>query len=225
MAKADIHLTQKNTPFETEFAAKTQAARIKKETGMVLEAIPHEGGFALRETGEQISPTQETKVEEHKAITEQEPRKESAKVTESRPDRLAEKRKKRAEIGVRSPLEARIPPGFVGRWVLDNPKLGGKRLRERINKGWDYVSDTTNTPVAGDVNRASQMGSVVTMPAGSGGTLYLMVIEQELANEDRAAYNARLDEIDRQMRKGAEVPGISGTGMTEHVTNPQVLSR
>ena len=63
------------------------------------------------------------------------------------------------------------------------------------------------------------------MPAGNGGKLYLMVIEKVLHDEDKAAYNAKLDVIDKQMRRSAEVPGIQGTGMTVNVTTPQVLSR
>ena len=160
------------------------------------------------------------------AITEQESHSEGATAVQSRPDRLAEKRKKRAEVGARSPLDARIPPGYVGRWVLDNPELGGKRLRERADKGWDFVTnDATHTPVSGDVNRPGSLGSFVEMPAGNGGKLYLMVIEKVLHDEDKAAYNAKLDVIDKQMRRSAEVPGIQGTGMTVNVTTPQVLSR
>jgi len=156
-----------------------------------------------------------------------EPKEETRQESAARPDRLAEKRKKRAGLTTRKNLEVEkqyIPPGFKGYWELDSPNIGGRRLRKRTNAGWDFVTmkDGKPTAVEGDVNKASSMGSIVTMPAGNGGTLYLMVIEEELYREDRAAYEARLDAIDDQMQKQAHKPDIEGTGIRTHVTKPTV---
>ena len=233
MAEAKVHLNADGTPIKTEKAAQLAQGRLKAK-GIKSEIITYDdgdtNGFALQETEAQateetppVTATQETQAPQPETASSEAPVKSAV-----RPDRLARKRKMRAELGARSPLDARVPPGYRGYWELDNEKLGGQSLQKRINVGWDFVrkeKDGKYTAVSGDVGRASGMGSLVTMPAGGGGTLYLMVIELELYKEDREAYDAKLDEIDDQMQRDAVHPDIQGTGMTIRTSTPQVLQR
>ncbi len=196
------------TVYETEQIAKMiQGKRFKRDKKETV-IVPVEGGFVLQEPGAQSA------VEGSEAPKG------------SRADRLAQKRVRRAGLADRGPLELALgftlPENIVPYWEIDGPGFGGRELEKRLRKGWEFVDRKIPTETTDDINRASQMGSVVTQPAGNGNTLYLMVIEKELADEDDLAYNAKLDEVEEQMRIQTKNPDIENTGLQMESRRGQV---
>ncbi len=213
-ASGKVHLSEKDTPFTNEERARKAMENISVET----EIVPYGKGFALRETGRE-KPAEIPQTESAQTERPKESR------TASRPDRnatLSAKRERRKELGARDPLESYKIPGMVLRWVRDTEREGGRRIYQRLKAGWDFVEmrDGVPTAVQGDVNRGGISDRYVTMPGGSGATLYLMAIEEELFQEDREAFKESQDRKMEQMRKSALHPDIEGTGLRMHVTNP-----
>jgi len=215
--------SQEQKVYKTEASAKMIQGK-KSKAGVETEIKPVDGGFILEEIGAQSAGSTSA---ESTATGQQEARQQRPTGRKSREERLAEKRKKRKNLQLRQVLDARIPPGFVGYWELDNEKMGGSRLQKRLARGWEFVYDKNPSETTGDVGRGSQMGSAVTRPAGNGGTLYLMVIEQELYDEDMRAYNAKLDETEKELEEGpklAREAGITGAGLQMSSSKPEVRS-
>lgn len=205
-----LHLTGKNEPFKTEAAAQAAQTRLDTPT----EIVKFGEGFALKEIG-QKQPEAEQEIRQEKPKT-------------ARPDRnavLSAARARRKELAARDPLETYKIPGMVLRWVRDTEREGGRNLRKRLNRGWNFVEmmDGEPTPVYGDVNRGSISDRYVTMPGGHGATLYLMAIEESLYTEDTEEKKKRLDDTTEQIRKSAMHPDIEGSGLSWRVTNPKPI--
>lgn len=197
------------TVYTTERTAKMIQGKRAKRGDEATTIVPVEGGFVLQPAGAQ-SATETT-----------------AAPKGSRADRLAQKRVLRAGLADRGPLDLalgfKLPENIVPYWEIDGPGYGGRELQKRLDKCWEFVDRKVTTETTGDINRASQIGSVVTQPAGNGNTLYLMVIERELADEDDLAYNAKLDEVEVQMKIQAENPEIQNTGLQMESRRGQVV--
>ncbi len=205
-----LFLTNKQEPFETEAAAKAAQRKVDGETVV----IPYKTGFALRGVVKEDG--------------QEKPKDTGEKPKTSRPDRnaiLSQKRTRRKEMDARDPLETHKIPGMVMRWVRDTEREGGRKILQRVNRGWSFVElqDGVPTAVYGDVNRGSISDRYVTMPGGNGATLYLMAIEEELFQEDTEAKKAKLDNTTEQIRKAAMHPDIEGSGLSWKVTNPKPI--
>jgi len=122
-------------------------------------------------------------------------------------DRQPEGRRKRTPLGVmRGKLDAKIPDGFVGRWINDE----GNRISAAIQGGWEFMKG--GEPVGqGPVDLNSDLGSYTSQIAGTkddGSPLrtYLMVIKREWYEEDQREKQRPVDEIDNQIRRGKFAP-------------------
>ncbi len=195
------------TVYGTDTAAKQIQTKRFKRNGEKTIIVPVEGGFVLQPEGAQ-------------SATET-----PAAPKGSRADRLASKRVLRAGLADRGPLELDfpLPDNVVAYWEIEGPGYGGRELQKRLRKGWEFVDRKVTTKTTGDIGRATATGSVVTQPAGNGNTLYLMVIEKELADEDDLAYNAKLDEVEEQMRIQAKHEKIEDTGLQMESRRGQVV--
>ena len=85
-------------------------------------------------------------------------------------------------------------PNYVYRWVMDSPG----RLEQFKKAGYEVVESNPEVGQAA-VDRATQLGSSVTMVRGSG-TLVLMRIPREWYDEDQTAKQEELDALDETMR-------------------------
>ncbi len=188
-------------------AKQMQTKRLNRDPDDKTIVVPVEGGFILQPEGAQ-------------SATET-----PAAPKGSRADRLASKRVLRAGLADRGPLELDfpLPENVVAYWEIEGPGYGGRELQKRLRKGWEFVDRKVTTKTTGDIGRATATGSVVTQPAGNGNTLYLMVIEKELADEDDLAYNAKLDEVEEQMRIQAKHEKIEDTGLQMESRRGQVV--
>jgi hypothetical protein len=215
MAQANkIHLNDKDNAYKTEALAREAQGALSVAT----EIVPFGNGFALRETGKE-KPAGTTQTDSAQTERPKESR------TAARPDRnavLSAKRERRKELGARDPLEAYKIPGMVTRWVRDTEREGGRKIHQKLKKGWDFVElcDGVPTAVQGDVGRGAISDRYVTMPGGNGAVMYLMAIEQELFQEDREESKEAQDRKIEQMRKSAMHPDIEGTGLRMSVTTP-----
>lgn len=103
---------------------------------------------------------------------------------------------KRIPVGGRRNIltVANKDPNLVYRWVLDSPG----RLEDFKMGGYSVVSAN---PEVGDatVDRASKLGSAVTMVRGSA-TLVLMSIPREWYDEDQKAKQDSIDALEETMR-------------------------
>lgn len=105
-------------------------------------------------------------------------------------------RKQRVPVGGHRNIltVANKDPNFEYRWVLDSPG----RLEQFKEGGYEVV---TETPEVGDptVDRASQLGSAVTMVRGTS-TLVLMRIPREWYEEDQKAKQDEIDALEATMK-------------------------
>jgi len=89
---------------------------------------------------------------------------------------------------------------FVGRVVNDDPG----RIERMLNKGWDFVQETTEAPTGSD---NMDIGTNVSRPVdGKGKRGYLMVMRKEWYEEDKKVKQDKLDKVDADIKRG-NVPG------------------
>ncbi len=89
-------------------------------------------------------------------------------------------------------LEAPKRPGYFRRWAADRKT----NLQRYLNAGYKFVTDDITVEEAGN-----SQNSRVSQISGDE-MLYLMEIPQKLYDEDQAAKQAELDEIDETLRRG-----------------------
>lgn len=119
-------------------------------------------------------------------------------------DRKEEQRFQRIPMGgARTKLDTDQRDGYVRRWINDT----GSRLADAERAGYAYVTevDRVGDP---DVTNRLQPGSKVAKQVGRDKmgqaiTAYLMEIRKDWYEEDQAAKQARIDEIDDQIRSGS----------------------
>lgn len=113
-------------------------------------------------------------------------------------------RPKRVPVGVRQVLTYPPIPGYRVRLVND--------VDDRIDrfKAAGYVPVESHE-ILGDPScgSGSQEGSAVSKPVGAGRKGVLMKIKNELYQEDQAAKQREVDEIESTMQRGAESQGLT----------------
>ena len=87
-------------------------------------------------------------------------------------------------------------PNYVYRWVNDSPG----RLEQFQKGGYEFVEDNLKVGQP-TVDKATRLGTATTMVRGTA-TLVLMRILREWYDEDQAAKQLALDELEDSMREG-----------------------
>lgn len=110
-----------------------------------------------------------------------------------------DRRERKPLSGFRLKLDAPSREGYQRRWINDT----GNRLREAQEGGWTFVNDETAL-TASHTDTADTRVSVIAGRHEAGGVMhaYLMEIPQEWYDEDQAAKEQELDEIDEALRRG-----------------------
>ena len=107
-----------------------------------------------------------------------------------------------------------IPEDKVVRWINDHPG----RVDSALGGGYTFVQDPKQeVKVGDDPLRHRGMDSAVTAIVGTtdGGEpirAYLMMLDKDLYEEDKAAKEAEMDKTDASIRRGVG-PGASEEGM------------
>lgn len=100
-------------------------------------------------------------------------------------------------------------PGFVRRWVNDDPSKPGIRINAFLRAGWRIVTDDVSVGTPGIVNQNTSLGSGARKHATGGLTIVLMEIEQKYYDEDQANKMLKVDKIERAI--------IGGSGLDERI--------
>lgn len=113
--------------------------------------------------------------------------------------------RKRIPLGSRNVLTAPKKPGFVRRFVNDK----GDRIQSFKDAGWLTVDDVTKT---GDdkAGRVTSMGSGANPHVGGGQRAVLMEIPEEIYKEDRADSQAKITQVENEIRRNQISPGNDG---------------
>ena len=102
-----------------------------------------------------------------------------------------------------------MDPNYVYRWVYENPNRPGRVARLEL-AGYEVVQQEIRAG-HNTVDRGSQVGSTVTRVDGSG-HLILMRILKEWFDEDQAAEQDRIDELEATIKNDVREGRIPGTG-------------
>lgn len=111
-------------------------------------------------------------------------------------------RNKRVPLGVaRSKLSVPGRPGYVRRWINDTEG----RLANAVDGGYEYATDQKlqiGQPDIDNENRdlGARISRVVDKTTGQ--KAYLMEIKEEFYKEDQHAKIAKVEEVDRRIKKG-----------------------
>ncbi len=97
-------------------------------------------------------------------------------------DKTPRNRPKRTPVGRRNVLRAEARPGFVRRFVNNNPE----RVQQLIDAGYVVVKDGSAIDDP-NVGTATSMGSQSSKPVGGGKKAILMEIKEEWYREDQQA--------------------------------------
>lgn len=131
---------------------------------------------------------------------------ESPNQPEARGRGTANTRNERIPFGVpQSRLTvANQDPAFVYRWVNDD---GRGRLDRALAGGYEFAPSESQRVGSGAADGNSDVGSRVsrvvgTQEGGAGMRAYLMRIKREWYLEDQRAKQAKVDEIDKSIRRG-----------------------
>ena len=113
--------------------------------------------------------------------------------------------RKRIPLGTRNILTAPKKSGFVRRFVNDK----GDRVESFKDAGWNTVDEDVQV---GDskVGKASSMGSLVNPHVGGGQRAILMEIPEKLYNEDKAASQAAITQVENEIKRTSKTPGKDG---------------
>jgi hypothetical protein len=120
---------------------------------------------------------------------------------------FAEK-KKRVPVGLRDPmaLSKDLDPNFNYRFVRNTPG----RVDKFIEGGYEMV---TGDARIGDPNiaKASNMGSAFSIASGDNADrVFLMRIPKEYYDEDHAAKQAKINEVEEQLKQKPKEQGLQG---------------
>ena len=118
---------------------------------------------------------------------------------------IGKKTRKRVPLGTRNILTAPKKPGFVRRFVNDK----GDRIESFKDAGWNAVDEDVQV---GDpkVGKASSMGSLANPHVGGGQRAVLMEIPEEIYNEDRAASQAKITQVENEIKRNSKTLGKDG---------------
>jgi len=118
--------------------------------------------------------------------------------------------RKRIPLGTRNVLTAPKRPGFVRRFVNDEPD----RIQAFIDAGYEIVKDDSISSGDDKTGRPSHMGSLINPSVGSGKKAILMEIKKEYYDADQAERSAKTKAIENEMRRDKSKlygDGLSGT--------------
>lgn len=113
--------------------------------------------------------------------------------------------RKRIPLGTRNVLTAPKKLGFVRRFVNDQ----GDRIQMFKDAGWVVVDDVS---MVGDdkLGRASLMGSMANPSVGGGQRAILMELPEETYNEDRAVSQAKITQVENEIKRNSRGEGKDG---------------
>jgi hypothetical protein len=138
-------------------------------------------------------------------MTEENQTAEPAKARGARPSRHIDYRdpELRRRPGTRKgKLDASVPEGLTGRWVLDLPG----RVNEFVERGWKFAEQGRDGVLRESANdapgNAIRINHALVGEGGESVKQYLMLIPTELYEEDKAFYERRRQEIIEQMETG-----------------------
>ena len=103
-----------------------------------------------------------------------------------------------------------LPPNKVGRWVVDRD--AGNRIQMFLNAGYEFVTQKGLIVGERKVDASKETGDVVARISG-GETLYLMAIDRALYEQDQAAKQLKVDEVERAMDAEARKESRYGEGL------------
>lgn len=105
-------------------------------------------------------------------------------------------RAKRKPLGVSEQrLQANVPSGMTGRWINDVPG----RIQRAMEAGYEFISSDGEVVQNRDGGRSEIVGS-----GRDGGAMkaFLMAIPTVLYEQDQAAKQSKIDEVDDAIRRG-----------------------
>lgn len=120
-------------------------------------------------------------------------------------------RRRRVPLGVpRQKLNAPQRPGYVRRWVNDDPG----RLDAAQEGGYEYVTGESRSEGGATDGMGAKISRVVgTRDGGAPITAYLMEIKKEWYDEDQEAKQGKIDDSEAALRRGQDQhgkPGVDG---------------
>jgi len=111
-----------------------------------------------------------------------------------------ESRVKRTPIGTRNVLTvAGKDPNYVYRIINDS----GDRVQEFMEAGYELVKDDSVKVGDKKVNKASSEGSLSQVSVGQGQKAFVVRIKKEWYEEDQAAKQLRVDELENSTKAKA----------------------
>ena len=118
--------------------------------------------------------------------------------------------RKRVPLGTRNILTAPKRPGFVRRFVNDT----GDRIQLFKEAGWLAVESVGNPIGDPHVGKVSTIGSSANPHVGGGQRAVLMEIPEEYYNEDYNAAQAKITEVENEIKRNSSKPGKDGLAGT-----------
>ena len=116
-------------------------------------------------------------------------------------------RPERTSNGVRNIMTVKgKEPGFTYRWVNDTDD----RISEFEEIGYEVVKDKTIKVGDKRVNSPSADGTPVQKSVGGGTQAFLMRIKDEFYQEDQAAKQKRIAELEASLKTEAQAQGLIG---------------
>lgn len=125
-----------------------------------------------------------------------------------------EQPRKRVPLGTRNILTAPKRPGFVRRFVND----AGDRVQLFKDAGWSAVESVGNPIGDEKIGRASSIGSSANPHVGGGKRAVLMEIPEEYYNEDFKAAQAKITEVENEIKRNSKTPGKDGLAGTVSIS-------
>ena len=118
---------------------------------------------------------------------------------------MAEQERKRIKLGTRNVLTAPQKAGFVRRFVNDK----GDRIESFKAAGWNAVDEEIQV---GDskIGQSLALGSAVNPHVGDGQRAVLMEIPEKFYEQDRAASQAEITQIENEIKRNSKNPGKDG---------------
>ena len=126
---------------------------------------------------------------------------------------IAKNRPTRVPLGARNRLSFRISDADKAAYSYRVINDQDDRLARAQEAGYEFVASDQPLGELG-VAEASSLGANVAKPVGNGVTGYLMRIPREFYDEDQAAKEAKLTEIEKSMQT-TNVAKQYGTGLTD----------
>lgn len=124
-----------------------------------------------------------------------------------------EQPRKRIPLGSRNILTAPKKSGFVRRFVNDT----GDRIQMFKDAGWNTVDDGSKV---GDekIGRPTSMGSAANPYVGNNQRAVLMEIPEEIYKADRAESQAKITEVENQIKRNSKTEGKDGLAGTVSIS-------